>query len=887
MNGPIQKPGRVPGKRWWAAAIAATLFTGIAVATRAVAATPDPVDLCTTTATTWKYLQDDVDPSAGDSDDKSWTKSAFDDSSWLSASGAFGAKRGAATGLGDSYPINTLLKQYVDEAQTTDVRTYFFRSSFELSANQLQELSNLSGTVVYDDALQIFVNGTKVAGYVDDAVTENLQYAGNSNGDPLTSTFTVSPTLLNQGSNTVAVALYQDRATSSDIYLNFANLTANFTDPTAVPELSDLSLNVGSDATERNLSWYSSLDVNQSVQIAPASAMTGSEFPSAQATSFSATGGSALQLGTYWRHATITGLQPGSEYLYRVGDETAWSETRSFKTQAADSKFEFLVVGDVQVGSSGNLANDQSGWENTMTKAVSTAPNLDFVLSLGDQVNTASNEDQYNSFLAPSQLAGLPVATNIGNHDVGSQTYSQHFNMPNVDSTHGGGSGSSAGGDYWFIYDNALFLNLNSNNTDNASHAEFIEQVIAAHPQVKWRIVSFHHSIYSTAAHANDTDIIARRDVLPTVLSNSDIDLVMMGHDHVYARTWLIKDGTVTEDISGGAKAKVAAKPGEVLYITGNSASGSKYYSISGAYDWSAVTNQDQQPSYTQVQVTDTAITLNTVRTADGSKVDEVELSEADQTKPQITLPSNNQVSVGEAFDPMAGVSATDDVDGDLTSAITISGSVNNAAVGSYSLTYSVSDAAGNTATVTRTVTVVKATFAVSPAPQIVGRAKVGYSLAASISSWKPAGTFTYQWLLNGRAIAGQTRSSLYLSERFADGKIAVKVTGSRTGYVSLTRTSTEVKVQKGTFSKVSRPQVRGKAKVGRTLSVSTGKWSPVAKFGFQWLANGQIIKGAQKSTLKLSKKLAGKRISVRMTSSRTGFTSIVLTSIRTAKTKR
>lgn len=188
MNSPIQKPGRAPGKRWWAAAIAATLFTGIAVATPAVAAAPDPVDLFTTTATTWKYLQDDVDPSAGDSDDKSWTKSAFDDSSWLSASGAFGAKRGAATGLGDSYPINTLLKQYVDEAQTTDVRTYFFRSSFNLSADQLQELSNLSGTVVYDDALQIFVNGTKVAGYVDDAVTENLQYAGNSNGDPLTST---------------------------------------------------------------------------------------------------------------------------------------------------------------------------------------------------------------------------------------------------------------------------------------------------------------------------------------------------------------------------------------------------------------------------------------------------------------------------------------------------------------------------------------------------------------------------------------------------------------------------------------------------------------------------------------------------------------------------
>jgi len=52
------------------------------------------------------------------------------------------------------------------------------------------------------------------------------------------------------------------------------------------------------------------------------------------------------------------------------------------------------------------------------------------------------------------------------------------------------------------------------------------------------------------------------------------------------------------------------------------------------------------------------------------------------------------------------GASASDLVDGDLTAAIQISGGVNSNTEGSYTLTYSVGDAAGNTASASRTVQV-------------------------------------------------------------------------------------------------------------------------------------------------------------------------------------
>jgi hypothetical protein len=78
-----------------------------------------------------------------------------------------------------------------------------------------------------------------------------------------------------------------------------------------------------------------------------------------------------------------------------------------------------------------------------------------------------------------------------------------------------------------------------------------------------------------------------------------------------------------------------------------------------------------------------------------------------DRTAPTLTLNGNAVETVeqcGTYNDP--GAIATDAVDGNLTTAIIVTGSVNTAKVGDYTLTYTVSDAQGNTATKTRTVQV-------------------------------------------------------------------------------------------------------------------------------------------------------------------------------------
>jgi len=85
-----------------------------------------------------------------------------------------------------------------------------------------------------------------------------------------------------------------------------------------------------------------------------------------------------------------------------------------------------------------------------------------------------------------------------------------------------------------------------------------------------------------------------------------------------------------------------------------------------------------------------------------------------DTTAPVITLIGDNPLSltVGDTFsDP--GATAQDNIDGDLTLSIQTTSDVNTSAAGTYTVTYNVSDAAGNPATATRSVIVSDGTLEV------------------------------------------------------------------------------------------------------------------------------------------------------------------------------
>nr|WP_062337213.1 metallophosphoesterase family protein [Herbidospora sakaeratensis] len=431
--------------------------------------------------------------------------------------------------------------------------------------------------------------------------------------------------------------------------LGLAVALSSATVPAAAADAATLTgivLGVGADQAQRTVTWYSSADTAQKVQVVPTEQVVNGEFPANPAT-FDAVGGANISGGKFNRHATITNLRESTAYSYRVGTDDNWSPVYAFKTQSFEGDYDFLFFGDPQIGSSGDVAKDQAGWVDTVNVATAANPDAELLVSGGDQVETAGTETQWDAFLAPDGLRQYPWVATIGNHDVGSKAYEQHFTVPNTDRSgplygNGNPASNTSGGNYWFVYKDVLFIDINSNSYatsqgggGDAAHVKYVTDVINQHGnEAKWKVLVFHHAIYSPAAHAQDGDAKVRRVDFPTAFSSLGVDLVLQGHDHSYSRSYLIKNSEKANPDEQPGAADVTAGPGGVLYITSNSASGSKYYDISApktdqpssgagngpdplnpsTYWYNSVQNQEHVRTYVKVGVRKDKLVVENLR---------------------------------------------------------------------------------------------------------------------------------------------------------------------------------------------------------------------------------------------------------------------------------
>ena len=353
-----------------------------------------------------------------------------------------------------------------------------------------------------------------------------------------------------------------------------------------------------------------------------------------------------------------------------------------------------LYVGDPQIGASkgqtqngaeltnesgaANTAaeNDGFSWNRTLNTALSENPDVNFVISAGDQVNKTgeAKEEEYASYLSADALKSLPVATTIGNHDSLNPDYSYHFNNPN--NTENGKT--AAGGDYYYSYGEGLFIVLNTNNYNVAEHQNTIEEAVKAYPDAKWRIVTIHQDIYGSGLDHSDTDGMILRTQLTPVFDANDIDVVLQGHDHTYSRSKMLygdgqthekyefslnADGTDYDwdhatNVDTGDQITLAPEDGDtdaqaaldtfhednncytiedvdgntvtdpqgILYMTANSASGSKYYELlSTQQDYVAARSQNWLPSYSVITMTADSFSIDTYQITDDGKAEAID----------------------------------------------------------------------------------------------------------------------------------------------------------------------------------------------------------------------------------------------------------------------
>jgi hypothetical protein len=182
-----------------------------------------------------------------------------------------------------------------------------------------------------------------------------------------------------------------------------------------------------------------------------------------------------------------------------------------------------------------------------------------------------------------------------------------------------------------------------------------------------------------------------------------------------------------------------------------------------------------------------------------------------------------------------------------------------------------------------RTVTVEPGLFT-APRPTVTGTAKVGKTLTVSRGTWSPApSSVTYVWKANGVTISTRTTNTFVVPAAARGKRLTVTVVGSRAGYTTKSVTSWQTStVAPGTFT-APRPTITGTKRVGSTLTVSRGTWSPQpSSVTYVWKADGVKIATRTSNRFVIPSQARGKHLTVTVIGSRTGYTTKSVTSYRT-----
>lgn len=168
--------------------------------------------------------------------------------------------------------------------------------------------------------------------------------------------------------------------------------------------------------------------------------------------------------------------------------------------------------------------------------------------------------------------------------------------------------------------------------------------------------------------------------------------------------------------------------------------------------------------------------------------------------------------------------------------------------------------------------------------PSVVGTPRVGSTLTAKAGAWYPSGgTLARQWLRDGSPVAGATGATYPVGVADLGHRISVRVTVSRTGYATTKAGSDPTEpVARGVFRLGSTAVVRGTLRVGERLVAVPPTTTPSAARTYRWLRNGSPIAGATSSAYRLTRADRGTRIAVRITLTRPGYVTRVLTVTRT-----
>ena len=250
--------------------------------------------------------------------------------------------------------------------------------------------------------------------------------------------------------------------------------------------------------------------------------------------------------------ALVTGLQPGTDYSYRVGFEDHWSEVGHFRTADAEpEEFSFIYMSDSHIQNQAYIRAAR-----LCADAVArNEKNARFCVFPGDFVDTGTENnsewewEQWFEQVMKPVLKQMPLVPTDGNHDdTPLLNYTYHFNTDTSFNSQSLIRPQFAGINYSFVYGDMQLIAFSMQDFWRGEYdyargtSEFLERdlggwmkrQVAKAPDVRWRVGLVHKNLFSGAGHQRDKEAPLLRSTMLPVMKECKMNLVLQGHDHCY-----------------------------------------------------------------------------------------------------------------------------------------------------------------------------------------------------------------------------------------------------------------------------------------------------------------------------------------------------------------
>ena len=217
----------------------------------------------------------------------------------------------------------------------------------------------------------------------------------------------------------------------------------------------------------------------------------------------------------YLYRARLTGLRPGTEYQYQVlpmGEKGAAATAKTFRTfpEKAD-RVTFIAYGDTRSNPKMHRA--------LAARFASHDPA--FILHNGDLVSKGDAPDLWGpQFFLPlaDVVDHVSLWPALGNHERGAKYLLRYFDLP--------------AGRTWYSFDyGPVHVVVLDDNQEGPDVLKWLDADLAA-AKAPWKIAMYHAPSFNFGGHRSDSH---RLTFLPLLVKHG-VDVVVMGHSHLYER---------------------------------------------------------------------------------------------------------------------------------------------------------------------------------------------------------------------------------------------------------------------------------------------------------------------------------------------------------------